>query len=317
MKSAIVRLIVFMGTPITFLSALWLKIVTKRGLNTTSERIFMHLGILPVLDHYYQPLINPRRHLTKSLRTDRNLKGIDLNEEEQLKLLSSFSFNNELLSFPLKENPGQTEYHYDNSSYRSGDSEFLYCIIRHFKPNRIVEIGSGHSTLMARNAIERNKSENDAYSCNHVCIEPYRKLWLDKIDVELIPKKVEDVDLGFFKELQKNDILFIDSSHIIRPQGDILFEYLEILPVLNPGVLIHIHDIFTPKDYLDDWVLKHHLMWNEQYLLEAFLSYNNKFSIVGALNYLAHNHTEKFAEKFPVFAGEDDSEPGALWIVKN
>jgi len=75
--------------------------------------------------------------------------------------------------------------------------------------------------------------------------------------------------------------LFIDSSHIIRPQGDVLFEYLEILPILNAGVFVHIHDIFTPKDYLSEWILDGKVFWNEQYLLEAFLSFNTCFKIMG------------------------------------
>ena len=91
----------------------------------------------------------------------------------------------------------------------------------------------------------------------------------------------------FFAKDKKNDILFIDSSHIIRPQGDVLFEYLEILPILNPGVVVHIHDIFSPKDYLDNWIINDHLFWNEQYLLEAFLSFNNNSPFIdGLLNAL-------------------------------
>jgi hypothetical protein len=103
---------------------------------------------------------------------------------------------------------------------------------------------------------------------------------------------------------------------VIRPQGDVLFEYLALLPSLNPGVYIHIHDIFSPRDYPDDWVYNQHLFWNEQYLLEAFLTCNKQFKIVGALNYLAHNHRRELAAKCPVFADRPESEPGAFWIRK-
>ena len=105
----------------------------------------------------------------------------------------------------------------------------------------------------------------------------------------------------FFQQLKSNDLLFIDSSHIIRPQGDVLFEYLELLPTLKPGVLIHVHDIFTPRDYPDEWVYKNHCLWNEQYLLEALISFNSGFRIIGALNYLAHNYRNEFAGKCPRF----------------
>lgn len=133
----------------------------------------------------------------------------------------------------------------------------------------------------------------------------------------MIREKVEDLEISFFNQLEANDILFIDSSHIIRPQGDILFEYLEILPNLKPGVLIHIHDIFTPKDYLDDWIFKEHLFWNEQYLVEAFLSFNTNFKIIGALNFLYHNYNNLLSEKFPILAMQKNREPGSLWLIRD
>jgi predicted O-methyltransferase YrrM len=259
-------------------------------------------------------MINPKKHLTKSLRDDREINGIDFNAEEQLNLLVKFNYNEELFTFPLNKRK-DIEFYYDNGAYCSGDAEYLYNIIRHFKPNRIIEIGSGSSTLMVRNAITNNKLDNSNYTCHHICIEPYEQPWLEKIEVELIREKVENIDKSFFQKLESNDILFIDSSHIIRPQGDVLFEYLELLPTLKSGVLIHVHDIFTPKDYLDEWVYTHTL-WNEQYLLEAFLTFNSEFRIIGALNYLAHNYRKEFAEKCPIFAKQVGREPGAFWMVK-
>ncbi len=280
-----------------------------------SEQIFMDEGVLPILDHYYQPMINPKKHLTKSLREDRDILGIDFNVKEQLYLLSKFNFNIELLEFPIEKGK-DIEFYYNNGAYESGDAEYLYNIVRHFKSNRIIEIGSGNSTLMVRNAIAKNKMESSNYNCNHICIEPFEIPWLKEIGVELIREKVESTDKSIFQKLTSNDILFIDSSHIIRPQGDVLFEYLELLPTLNSGVVIHVHDIFTPKDYLDDWVYKNHLLWNEQYLLEAFMTFNSEFKIIGALNYLSHNYQKEFAEKCPIFAKQQGREPGAFWMIK-
>lgn len=315
MKRNIIKSILFLGSPFTFFSSVWLKFVKRAGTGKIGEEIFMKLGILPILDHYYQPMINPEKHLTKSLRDDRDLQGIDFNDEEQLNLLAKFHYNEELLNFPINKGK-DVEFFYDNGSYCSGDAEYLYNMIRHFKPKRIIEIGSGNSTLMVRNAISSNKRDNADYSCRHICIEPYEKPWLEKIEVELIKEKVENIEKSFFQKLESNDILFIDSSHIIRPQGDVLFEYLELLPALKSGVLIHVHDIFTPKDYLNDWVYKQHLLWNEQYLLEAFLSFNSEFKIVGALNYLTHNYRREFAEKCPIFEKQQGREPGAFWMIK-
>jgi len=315
MKRNILKIILFMGVPFTFLSSIWLWFVKKAGTGKIGDKIFMQLGILPVLDHYYQPMINPKKHLTKSLRDDRELQGIDFNAEEQLDLLAKFNYNEELLKFPLSKKK-DFEFYYDNGSYCSGDAEYLYNIVRHFKPSRIIEIGSGSSTLMVRNAITANKLDNSNYKCNHICIEPYEQPWLEEIEVELIREKIENIDKSFFQKLESKDILFIDSSHIIRPQGDVLFEYLELLPTLKSGVLIHAHDIFTPKDYLNDWVYENHCLWNEQYLLEAFITYNSEFKIIGALNYLTHNYRKEFAGKCPIFAKQQGREPGAFWMIK-
>ena len=313
---AVVKLLVVLGSPLTLVSTIWLKIVTKSKVRVLNDKIFMTVGILPILDHYYQPLINPKRHLKKSLRDDRFLPGINFNINEQLILLSTFNYNEELIKFPLSKSIN-IEFNYDNTSYESGDAEYLYNVIRHFKPKRIIEIGSGHSTLMAKNATTKNTLENPEYKCNHICIEPYEMPWLQKLDIELIRELVENVDLSFFQQLEENDILFIDSSHIIRPQGDVLFEFLELLPKIRPGVIVHIHDIFTPKDYLDNWIYNEHRLWNEQYLLEAFLTSNSDYRIIGALNYLSHNYRKEFEAKCPIFAKQAGKEPGAFWMIKN
>jgi hypothetical protein len=312
----IILIVVNLTFPITFIAAFWMKLVKKAGIGFFNYKIFSSLKVFPVLDQYYEPLVNPKKHLKKSLREDRVLKGIDLNEKGQLKLLSEFNYNIEIKKFPFyKKN--EIEFYFNNTTYKSGDAEYLYNIIRHFKPKRVIEIGSGFSTLMAQNAIKQNTLEDSKYHCNHICIEPYEMPWLKELNVNLIREKVENIDTSFFKQLEKDDILFIDSSHIIRPQGDVLFEYLEILPTINSGVIVHIHDIFTPKDYLDDWIYKDFRLWNEQYLLEAFLMFNSEFKIIGALNYLAHNHPKEFKDKCPIFANEKGREPGSFWIVKN
>ena len=104
---------------------------------------------------------------------------------------------------------------------------------------------------------------------------------------------------------------------MVRPQGDILYDFLEILPQLNSGVLVHIHDIFTPKDYLNNWIINKSFFWNEQYFLEAFLTFNNKFRIIGATNYLFHNYYEKFSEKCPILKiQKKNREPGSFWLIK-
>jgi predicted O-methyltransferase YrrM len=314
MKRKLFKLLLLLGSPLTLLSAIWLKCVRRVGIGRLEEKIFMRVGVLPIIDHYYEPLINPKKGLTRSLREDRELPGIDFNIEEQLILLDKFNYNEELVKVPINKG-AEFGYYYNNASYESGDGEYLYNIIRHFKPKRIIEIGSGWSTLMAINALKENKVEDSSYSCHHTCIEPYEQPWLENMEVEVIRERVEVVDKSLFQKLEANDILFIDSSHIIRPQGDVLFEYLEVLPIIKSGVIVHIHDIFMPKDYPNEWVYKH-VLWNEQYLLEAFLTFNEKFKIIGALNYLSHNHRELFSGKCPIFKDQVNREPGSFWMVK-
>jgi hypothetical protein len=189
-------------------------------------------------------------------------------------------------------------------------------MIRLLKPKKIIEIGCGHSTLMALEAVRKNKSEDKNYHCQQICIEPYERPWLEKLNVKLKRVPVEYIQLDYFKQLEKNDILFIDSSHIIRPQGDVVFEYLEILPSLNPGVYVHIHDIFTPKNYPKRWIIDEIRFWNEQYLLEAFLTNNNAYQIIGLLNYLHYHHFSALSAKCPMLKQYPDRESSSMWLLK-
>lgn len=189
-------------------------------------------------------------------------------------------------------------------------------MIRRTRPSRILEIGSGNSTLMMLEALRANNAENAAFSCKLTCVEPYEKPWLEDLGVELIRTPVEQLGLDVLLQLGKGDILFIDSSHMIRPQGDMLFEYLEVLPRLAPGVFVRIHDIFTPQDYPAIWIKNEVRFWNELYLVEAFLSHNADFEIVAALNMLALAYGDELVERFPIFRKHGDRQPSSLWLLR-
>ncbi|SHH57664.1 Methyltransferase domain-containing protein [Chryseolinea serpens] len=270
------------------------------------------VGIMPIRDHYYEPLFN-KKHLIKPLSDDRTLPGIAWNVEEQLSILNSFHYNGEFQNIGTQYSNDLT-FHFNNNAFESGDAEYWYNIIRLKKPKRIIEIGSGNSTRLARLAIENNKKESADYRCEHICIEPFEAPWLEKLGIKIIRDRVENVDKMLFQSLGSGDILFIDSSHMIRPQGDVLFEYLELLPILNKGVIVHIHDIFSPKDYPESWIFEEAKFWNEQYLLEAFLTSNNDWKIIGAVNFLHHNHYEKLKGKCPRLTPE--REPGSFYMEK-
>lgn len=322
LKQLLVKLVIPVAdallSPLTIITALYMKLIRRVGVYrmTISRAIFNRVGVFPIRDHYYEPLFNPTR-LRKPLSEARALPGINWNAEGQLALLAQFAYNEELLRFPRHKTEAR-QFYYSNDNFGAGDAECLYNMVRRHKPKRIVEIGSGFSTLLAYAAILENKKEQADYSCEHICIEPYEMGWLEGLDgVKIVRQIVEEVDLELYRSLEENDILFIDSSHVIRPQGDVLCEYLEILPILNSGVLVHIHDIFSPRDYPREWVIDQVKFWNEQYLLEAFLSCNQSFEVVCAVNFLKYNYPGKLAEKCPVFAKNPDSyEPGSFWIRK-
>ena len=300
--------------PVVYPAAGLLKAIRRAGISRMPfcKRALMQVGVFPIRNHYYEPLFDSRV-LRHPLDQERDLPGIDWNVDEQLNLLKSFCFNEEFKDVPATK-VDELTFYMNNNSFESGDAEFLYNLIRLKKSARVFEIGSGNSTLMAMKAIKNNQKEILGYKCKHLCIEPYEMPWLEKTDVTVVRQRVEDVDKAIFSELASGDILFIDSSHIIRPQGDVLFEYLELLPSLKKGVIVHIHDIFSPRDYLKEWVIDEMRFWNEQYLLEAFLTCNKNWKIIGALNYLHHNHFGLLQEKCPYLTR--DREPGSFYIEK-
>lgn len=260
--------------------------------------------------HYYDPTYG-EQSLPASTGHNRTLPGVDLNESGQLALLRQFHYQDELRQIPRKK-PSDREYGYENIMFAAGDAEIYYNIIRLKKPRRIIEIGSGNSTLMALRAIAANQKEGADYECTVECVEPYEMNWLESTGVTVIRQRVEDVDLDFFGKLEKDDILFIDSSHVIRPFGDVLREFQEIIPSLKPGVLIHVHDVFTPRDYPELWLRQQRRLWNEQYLLECFLYQNHTVEVTCAVNWLKNNHWDAFSAVCPMVSHDDD--PGSFWM---
>ncbi len=306
--------------PVTWLAARALLAMRRLGGDglhrlPACQRTLRRIGIFPVLDRYYEPFVQPR-HLYRPLDAERPLPAIDLNDQRQLAWLREFRYGQELARLPV-ESVGGNRYHYNNHYFESGDAEYFYSLIRCLRPHMIVEIGAGFSSLIAAEAIRANRADNSGYACRHVCIEPFEHPWLAELDIELVRTPAERCDPALFAALSARDILFIDSSHMIRPQGDVVFAYLELLPSLPPDVFVHIHDIFTPRDYLESWVIDLVYFWNEQYLVEAFLSFNRSFEVIGALNYLKHHYPNELKAAFPVLAQQFETrEPGSLWLRK-
>lgn len=276
------------------------------------RKALLKAGVIPIRDHYYDPKIVHENYDPDSVRA---LPGIDLNIHKQVEFLNTLTYADELNLPPTGK--GTSSFHFgpENDQFRQGDAEVLYQVIRALKPRRIVEIGSGWSTKIAVMARDMNTFHEGAvdkdYSCRHVCIEPYEDRGLESMGIELVRKRVEEVPMSLFEGLEANDILFIDSTHIIRPGGDVLWEYLNILPRLKSGVIVHVHDIFTPYDYPKKWVVEDLRFWNEQYLLEALLS-GGKFEVLLANYYLSQNRFHRLKKVAPYLTLKN--KPGSFYM---
>ncbi len=276
-------------------------------------KVWDSIGLAPVRYHYYQPVFNVNDLPDNTWVEKDPMLGVDWNEKGQLQLLNQFTYQSELKDIPVSEVKGSLEF-YHNKSFGPADSEMLYNMIRHYKPGRVIEIGSGYSTRMMKKALDVNRGEG--VQSSHICIEPYEMPWLESLGLdEVVRERVESVEPSLFSSLAENDVLFIDSSHVLRLGGDVFVEYLRILPSLKPGVVIHIHDIFLPYEYPRNWVIDKRRYWTEQYILQAFLAFNDHFEVLAGVHWLARDHMDQLAKVCPVFA-EQNRGAGSFWIRK-
>jgi hypothetical protein len=236
--------------------------------------------------HYYEPIPDFRSITAEQLQRRRDYPAIDFRWDDQLALVG------ELANY--REELDRLDFDFNNDYFSGFDAAVYYSLLRHLKPGRVIEIGGGYSTRMAAKALAANGSGS------LTCIEPYpERLNGSELNIELITKRVEDIDLDFFSNLTANDVLFIDSSHTVKFGSDVYYEFLELLPWLAPGVWVHVHDIFFPHDYPEEWLLKRRLALNEQYFLEAFLAFNNQFRVALANHWLCLEHAGKAASLWP------------------
>jgi hypothetical protein len=275
-----------------------------------SRRLLFAIGIFPISDHYYEPGFHPRNYTSKLLQK-RELPGLVLDIKKQNTFLKDINRNDELLSKKWFANHPR-KFQIDNGSFEAGDADLYYLMIRHFKPARIIEIGSGQSTLVAIEALKENKNEGRAGFIT--CVEPYENLWLEDLGITIIRERIESLDPIEFYSLEEDDILFIDSSHVIRPEGDVTYLIQEVLPSLKPGVIVHFHDIYTPRHYPSKAVLQEVRFWNEQYLLEAFLTNNSEWEILVTLNFYVSESRLDANLNLPYL--RDRNNPASFYIRK-
>jgi hypothetical protein len=251
-------------------------------------------------NHYYYP-IPDTQELKETYPNTPTAWGIDLRPEFQLNLFQEIfpKYSKDYNSLPLKTDKPDTFFLY-NDGFCGIDPHVYYSFVRHFNPKTIIEVGSGHSTLLGFQALEGNKSGGKM-----IVIDPWPRDFIQDFvstsppNLEHIPQKVQELEVGFFAQIQENDILFIDSSHVIRTGGDVCFLILNVLPSLPKGVLIHFHDIYLPQDYPKELLLEQHKFFTEQYLLQAYLIENHQVEVIFASHYISLRYGNVVKEAFP------------------
>jgi hypothetical protein len=265
--------------------------------------------------HYYSPVPDLREVRRDEVRifenVPRDLPGVELNESEQLALLDRFVGLYEEMPFGAHKTEGM-RYFFENPSYSYSDAIMLYCMIRHLEPKRIIEIGSGYSSCVVLDTNERFFEG----SISTTFIEPFPDLLMslvteeDRGRIDVIPSRLQEVELEQFRELEANDILFIDSTHVSRVGSDVNREIFDILPALAPGVNVHFHDVFFPFEYPKEWIYSG-ISWTEDYLLRAFLMYSSQFQVVLMNTFMERFHEDFFRENMPLCLANPG---GSIWV---
>jgi len=267
--------------------------------------------------HPYSPLPNYRE--VKSRAKALFSKEVDLGPSIELRSEAQVALLNDLASFypefswPEQSGPDY-RFYLANHWFCHGDAITLYAMLRHLKPKRLIEVGSGFSSALMLDTNETFLG----HSVRFTFIEPFpgRLLGLlrdgDRQSVCLIQNILQATPLTIFSELDSNDILFIDSSHVSKIGSDVNYIFFEILPALRPGVVVHFHDVFWPFEYPQEWVMDGGAL-NEAYLLRAFLQYNHVFEILLFNSYLGYKFGPLLEKLMPRFLNDTG---GSLWLRK-
>ena len=282
-----------------------LKLLLKK-FSLVLYKVGTRLGIHVVPVHYYTPLASPR-DLKKSKEIwakKSSLPGIAIDLDEQAGNLKKIClpFQDEYLGNQIYLEAINGQY---GPGYGYIEAQAFHGVLRQSKPKRVIEVGSGVSTYCALQALKKNKEEKGV-DFSITCIEPYPSDALKAhAEIKLISDFVQKVSAETFLVLESNDILFVDSSHTVKPGGDVNYLFLEIFPRLKPGVIVHVHDIYLPYDY-PRTVLDSYLQWMETSLLRAFLINNQKVRIIFCLSQLHYDRKEVLREVFPEYQPQKD-----------
>lgn len=281
-------------------------------LHSPLERLGLHL----TRSHFYSPIPTTSELPADVFDRESEMPGVEMRDGAQLELLERIApFIEECADVPESDPGGPPRFFLRNTQFERVDYEVLHSMVRLHQPSRIVEIGAGYSTLVSTAAARMNAADDPSYCCHHTCIDPVPREFLHGLDGvdELIAQPVQDVDPAVFEALEAGDILFIDSSHVVKIGSDAQFEFLELLPRIAPGVIVHVHDIFFPTDYPRGFVEAYRFYFNEQYVLQAFLAFNSQFEVLWSGSWMARRHEQLLRARFPSF-DRGGHGPSSFWM---
>jgi hypothetical protein len=267
--------------------------------------------------HFYSPLPDPRelaaepRYSQLYPTSPPETPGVDWRDEAQLELCRVVFAAQKRIRFADVQNAEANVYTTSNDQFGALDAWVLEAMLRALSPKNMIEVGSGYSSLVTA-AVNRDYL---GYELDFMCIEPYpRQFLLDGVPgvSDVLVSKIQDVPLDTFSRLSDGDVLFIDTSHVVKTGGDVPWIYNQVLPRLAAGVYVHIHDIFLPNEYPWEWVLRDGRAWSEQYLVQSFLSFNAAFEVVFGVNWMCTYHRSEMSEAFPGMARYGGG--GSLWL---
>lgn len=286
------------------MSSLTRRPFVRHTLSSLFQAVQGSLGVSVTPSHFYFPVPRMKSFAGKDWRACRLSPGLDIGLPAQIDRIAAEirPFASEW-DFPERGESREPAFHFNNGYFERVDAEVAWSLVRHYKPARVVEVGSGNTTLLLSAALRRNRQEG--HPGELTSIEPHPAPYLRGLPElsRLMTQPVQQVPLSLFRSLEPNDILFIDSSHVVSIDSDVLFEILRIIPEIAPGVLIHFHDVFTPLDYPEKFVKTNLCFWGEQYLLEAFLSFNSAFKVLWSASAMQQYHADLLREAFPGWQG--------------
>lgn len=265
--------------------------------------------------HFYSPVpsLDEIRKREQELFAPplRTLPGIDLRPGEQLAVVGELARYYDELPFPREKSKGR-RYWFENPAYSYADAIYLYSFLRYLRPRRIIEIGSGFSSAAMLDTSELFLESSVTFTFIDPDPSTLHTLLRSDDKPEILCAPVQDVPLQRFESLDANDILFVDSTHVSKTGSDVNRIVFEILPALRSGVYVHFHDVFYPFEYPKEWVYEGRA-WNEDYLLRAFLEYNQVFDIVLFGTWLARFHEDVLRRSMPLCL---ENPGGSLWLRK-